>query len=180
MPATRHYFTVYANQRGKVLKYSTVVKETLEDGMHLGCFEFGMRYDFHTCMFSILWQYYKWVYTISSCVLSSSPEHFVLRVSYCDWPLSVVVGQNWPCPGGHNFTLNYIRKTSNDFLSWTANGNLTKLNRNGPWVVLYKNCSNGSDWLHKKVTGFSICNFQTSSSMKLQCPELSYLAYSII
>jgi len=54
MPATRHYFTVYANQRGKVLKYSTVVKETLEDGMHLGCFEFGMRYDFHTCMFSIL------------------------------------------------------------------------------------------------------------------------------
>jgi len=51
------------------------------------------------------------------------------------------LGQNWPCPGGHNFTLNYIRKTSNDFLCWTGNGHLTKLNRNGPWVVLYQNCS---------------------------------------
>ena len=65
----------------------------------------------------------------------------------CPW------GQNWPRRGGHNFTLNYIRKTSNAFLSWTANGNLTKLNRNGPWVVPYKNCSNGCDWLHKKVVG---------------------------
>jgi len=53
------------------------------------------------------------------------------------------------CPWGHNFTLDYIRKTSNDFLSWIANGNLTKLNRNDPCVVLYQNCSNGSDWLHK-------------------------------
>ena len=26
---------------------------------------------------------------------------------------------------------------------------LTKLNRNGPWVVPYQNCSNGSDWLDK-------------------------------
>jgi len=33
-------------------------------------------------------------------------------------------GQDWPRPWDHNFTLNYIRKTSNDFLSWTANGNL--------------------------------------------------------
>jgi len=61
----------------------------------------------------------------------------------CPW------GKNWPCPGGHNFTLNYLRKTLNDFLSWTAYGILTKLNRNGPWVVPYKNCSNGSDWLDK-------------------------------
>ena len=46
-----------------------------------------------------------------------------------------------PAPGDHNFTLNYMRKTSNDFLSWTANRNLTKLIRNGPWVVPYQNCS---------------------------------------
>jgi len=58
-------------------------------------------------------------------------------------------GQNWPRPGGHNFTLNYIRKTANNFFSWTAYGNLTKPNRNGPWVVPYINCSNGSEWLHK-------------------------------
>jgi len=62
----------------------------------------------------------------------------------CPW------GQNWPRPGGHNFTLNYIRKTANDFFSWAANGNLTKLNRNGPYICgPYRNCSNGSDWLHK-------------------------------
>ena len=53
---------------------------------------------------------------------------------------------------GSQFTLNYIRKSSNNIFSWTANGNLTKLNRNGPWVVPYQNCSNGSDWLHKYVT----------------------------
>ena len=60
-------------------------------------------------------------------------------------------GQNWHRPGGHNFALNYIRTISSDFLSWAAIGNLAKLNRNGPWVVLYQNCSNGSDWLHKLV-----------------------------
>jgi len=75
-------------------------------------------------------------------------------------------GQNWPRPGGHNLTLNYIRKTANDFFSWTANGNFTKLNRNGPWVVPYRNYSNGSDWLGSK-TRFSKCNFQ-KSCLKLQ------------
>jgi len=53
------------------------------------------------------------------------------------------LGSKLTPPRGHNLTLNYIRQSSNDFFSWTANGNLTKLNRNGPWVVLYKNCSNG-------------------------------------
>ena len=28
-------------------------------------------------------------------------------------------------------------KSLNDIFSWTANGNLTKLNRNGPWVFPY-------------------------------------------
>jgi len=58
-------------------------------------------------------------------------------------------GQNGHRPGGHNFTLNYKRKTSTDFFSWTANRNLTKLNRNDPLAVPYQNRSNGSDWLHK-------------------------------
>jgi len=57
-------------------------------------------------------------------------------------------GQNWPCPGGHNFTLNNIRTTLNDIFSWTANGNLTKLNRNDPRVVPYQSCSNRPSWLH--------------------------------
>ena len=50
---------------------------------------------------------------------------------------------------GHNFTLNYIMKTANDFFSLTANGNLTKLSRNDPWVIPYHNYSNGYDWLNK-------------------------------
>ena len=107
--------------------------------------------------------------SISNCeyfYIFSSPEHKVLKVSFCYGPLSVVhhpsvrpcVGfqnaiiknllvwnykaqschilyiassrgplpklfklcplfQNWPRPRGHNFTLNYTRKTSNDFFS---------------------------------------------------------------
>ena len=80
--------------------------------------------------------FYIW-YIASS--RSPLPKLFKL----CPW------GQNWPRPGGHNFTLNYIWKTANDFFSWTANGNLTKVTRNGPCVVPYRNCLNGSDWLHK-------------------------------
>ena len=56
----------------------------------------------------------------------------------CPW------GQIWPCPGGHNFTLIYIRKTYNDIFSWTANGNLTKLHWNDPWLVPYQSSWNRS------------------------------------
>jgi len=65
-----------------------------------------------------------------------------------------------------------------DFFSGTANENLSKLNRNG------QTCSNGSDWLHKKVMGlqnrFTKCNIKKYSCLKLQDPELSYLVYNII
>jgi len=36
----------------------------------------------------------------------------------------------------------------NIFSSETTNWILTKLHRNGPWVIPYQSCSNGSDWLH--------------------------------
>ena len=75
--------------------------------------------------------------------ITSSRGPLPKLLKLCPW------GQNWPRPGGHNFTLNYIRKTSNDFLSRTANGNLTKLYRNSHWVVIYQNCLISSDWLHK-------------------------------
>ena len=45
----------------------------------------------------------------------------------------------------------YIKLYKENFkwhLLLTPYGNLTKLDRNGPWVVPYQNCSNGSDWLH--------------------------------
>jgi len=71
----------------------------------------------------------------------------------CPW------GQIEPARG-HNFTLNYIRKTSHDFLSWTDNGNLTKLDRNGPCVVHYQTFSNGFDWSRGQKIGFQNAIFK--------------------
>jgi len=66
-------------------------------------------------------------------ILFSSPEHKVLRVSYCDRTLSVV----------------RRRRYLNIFFSETTHWILTKLYRNDPWVVPYQNCLTGFDWLHK-------------------------------
>jgi len=87
----------------------------------------------------LVWKYKAQRFHIWYTASSRSPLLKLFKL--CPW------GQIWPRPGGHNFTLNYIRKSSND-ISWTANGNLTKLNRNCPSVVPYQNCSNGFDWLH--------------------------------
>jgi len=65
-------------------------------------------------------------------------------------------------PQGYNFTLSYIRKTLNDFLSSAANRNLTKLKR----VVPFENCSDGFGWLHKLVTG-SKMGFQNATFKNL-------------
>jgi len=79
----------------------------------------------------------------------SSPEHKVLRVSYCDRPLSVVVRRRPSCVV--RFPSCVVRKLFylNIFSSETTHWILTKLQRNDPWVVPYQNCSNGFDWLHK-------------------------------
>ena len=90
----------------------------------------------------LLWNYKAQSFYIWYIYVTSSRGPLPKLFKLCPW------GQKWPPPGGHSFTLNYIRKTSNDFISWTTNGNLCKLKRKGPWVVLYQNCSNGSDWLH--------------------------------
>jgi len=103
----------------------------------------GQKIGFQNAIFKnlLVWNYKAQSFHIWYIASSRGPLPKLFKL--CPW------GQNWPCPGGHNFTLNYIRKTANDFFSWTANGNLTKLNRNGPLVVPYQNCSTGSDWLHK-------------------------------
>jgi len=136
----------------------------------------GQKIDFQNAIFkNLLVRNYKaQCFHIWYIALFRGPLPTLFKL--CPW------GQNWPRPGGHNFTLNYIRKTSNDIFSWTTNGNLTKLHRNDPWVVPYKICSNRSSWLHKYVTGsinrFLKYNFQKSS--KQQGQELSYLVNSII
>jgi len=133
---------IWLNSTGMVPMWSptTIVQMVL-----IGCIcrSRGQKIGLQKAIFKnlLLWNYqaqscYIWYITSSRGPL---PKLFKL----CPW------GQNWPCPGGHNFTLNYIRKSSNDNFSWTDNGNLTKLNRNDPCVVLYQNCSNGPNWLHK-------------------------------
>jgi len=62
--------------------------------------------------------------------LFSAPEHFVIGLC----PSSVVVRKPF-----------YLNIFSSETVHWI----LTKPHRNDPWVVPYKNCSNGSDWLHK-------------------------------
>ena len=75
--------------------------------------------------------------------LFSSPEHKVLKVSFCDGPLSVVHCPSVrPCLRASTISLNNI-------FSETAFWILTKLHRNDPWVVPNKSCSNRSRWLHK-------------------------------
>ena len=61
--------------------------------------------------------------------------------------------QNRPHPSGHNFTLNLSYKENIKqllLLSHTYR-NLTKLNRNGPWVVPYQNSLKSSDWLLERM-----------------------------
>jgi len=151
-------------------------------------FNIGYNYSISLCFFTELLHFLSLSLTLF--LLFSSPENKVLRVSFCDCPLSVVrqcvsafslfhsndffsKSTHWPnftemipewsltkvvqtvpvgCLSrsqGKNDTLNYIQQTLNDFCSWSAKVNSTKLNRIRPWVVSYQNCSNGSDWLHK-------------------------------
>jgi len=106
----------------------------------------GQKIGFQNAIFKnlLVWNYKVQSFHILYIASSRGPILKLFKLCPC--------GQNWPRPECHNFTLNYIRTTLNDFFSWTANRNLTKLNRIGPWVVPYQNCSNGSDRLHK-VTG---------------------------
>jgi len=64
----------------------------------------------------LVWNYKAQSFHMWYIALSRDPLPRVFKL--CPW------GQIWPCPGGHNFTLNYIRKISNDF-SLTTYGNLS-------------------------------------------------------
>ena len=82
----------------------------------------------------------------SDACIFSSPEHFVLKVSFCDRLMSVVRRPS-----------SVVRRASStiasiDFFSETAWPNLMKLHRNVPWVNLSQSCSNGSGPLHIGAT----------------------------
>jgi len=118
----------------------------------------GQKEGFQNAIFKnlLVWNYKAQSFHILYIALSRGPLPKLFKL--CPF------GQNWPRPGGHNFTLNYIRKSSNDIFSWTAIGNLTKLNREwslgGPLPKLFK-----WFWLvayvgHGVNNRFSKCNFQ--------------------
>ena len=69
---------------------------------------------------------------LSYMYVFSSPEHKVLKVSFCDGYL-LWVGA---CVCPPTVSLNNFSETTH----WI----LTKLHRNDPWVVLYQSCSNRS------------------------------------
>ena len=89
----------------------------------------GKKIGFQNAIFNNLyvWNYKAQSFYIWYIASSRGPLPKLLKL--CCWDHS------GPLSRGHNFTLNYIWKTtsSNYFLSRTTNGNLTKLNRNDPW-----------------------------------------------
>ena len=90
---------------------------------------------------------------------------------------------NWPCPGGHNLTLKYIEQLQTTFslepFMWIS-PNLTGMI---PWwsptkivQMVLIGCVSRSRG--QKLVFY--CNFQKTSCLQLQGPELSYLVYNII
>jgi len=82
----------------------------------IGCISrsLGKKVGFQNAFFKnlLVWNYKAQIFHIYYIALSRRPIPKLFKL--CPF------GQNRPRPGGHNFTLNYIRKSSNDFFSWTA------------------------------------------------------------
>ena len=103
----------------------------------------------------------------------SSHEHKVLRVSFCDSPLSVVrqcVRQCIIFFIQTTFSLKPFIRFWPNFTGMIPGWSLTKVVQTIPVGCLSRSRGNR----------FSKCNFQKSSCLNLQGPELSYLVYSII
>jgi len=101
----------------------------------------------------------------------------VLRVSYCDRHLSVVRRRASFVVRRPSFVVRQLYYL-NIFSSETAHWILTKLHSNdpgGPLTKLFKPFQLVAYVGHVVKNRFSKCNFQKSSCLKLQCPELSYL-----
>jgi len=125
----------WPNFTGMIPRWSsTKIVQIVPVGCVSTCRSQGQKTGFRNAIFKnlVVWNYKAQSFHIWYISLSRGPLPKVL-------------------PGGHNFTLNYRRKTSfsNYFLSWTTYGNLTKLSRNNPcsptkllkwfWLVARKN-----------------------------------------
>ena len=90
----------------------------------------------------------------------------MLRVSFCDSPLSVI-----------RHRVSALTFSFKRLLLWNHSLEFDQTSQDDPWVVPYQSCSNHSIWLLSRVTGsknrFSKCNFQKSTCLKLHSPEVS-------
>jgi len=93
------------------------------------------------------------------------------------WPW----GQNWPRPGGHYFTLNYIRKTTTSLepliVIWPNSTGMVPVWSTSKIVQMV---INGCICRSRGQKRFTKGKFLKSSPLKLQGPELLYLIYNII
>jgi len=96
--------------------------------------------------------------------------HYIkmMFITICFPKCYMPLGSKLTPPQGSQFYIEFYKKNFKRLLLWTANGNLTKFNRNGPQVHPYQNCSNGSDWLHKLVTGSQNAIFKNIFVWNLQ------------
>ena len=71
----------------------------------------GQKIGFQNAIFKnlLVWNYKTQSFHIWYIASSRGPLPKLFKL--CPW------GRNWPCPGGHNFTFNYIRKSSNSIFS---------------------------------------------------------------
>ena len=113
---------IWPNSTGRVLGWSPTKNVQM---VLIGCIcrSRGQKKGFQNAIFKnlLFWSYKAQSFHIWYIASSKGPLPKLFKL--CPW------GQNWPRTGGHNFTLNYIRKSSNDIFSWTAYGNLTKMAR---------------------------------------------------
>ena len=127
------------------------------------CRSRGQKIGFQNAIFKnlLVWNYKAQSFHIWYIASSRGPLPKLFKL--CPWD------QNWPRPGGHNFTLNYIRKSSNS-TGMVPEWSPTKIVQ---MVLIGCICRS---WV--KIVFFK-CNFQISSCLKLQGPELSNLVYTL-
>jgi len=108
----------------------------------------------------------------AACVNFSSPEDNVLKVSFCDGPLSVFYRPSLcPC----------VNKFFKQLLLWNSSLDFDQISQEwsqgGPLPKLFKPFQLVSLVGHGVKHTFSNCNFQKSACLKLKDLELSFLAH---
>jgi len=144
---------IWPNSTGMVPGWSPtkIVQMVLIDCI---CRSQGQKVGFQNAIFKNLLVWNNKAQSFHIWYVASSRGPLPKLFKLCPW------GKSWPCPGGHNFTLNYLRKTSNDLLSWTRM--IPGLSSTKIVQMVLIGCISRSN------NRFLKCSFQKSSCLKLQ------------